>query len=80
MAASGHAMWHDDVSMMSPQGSALLTSAWAHADVSVECLMGQQSVGPTGPHVSLCVLLTGGPHVSVLKKGKKLKKVTVRMG
>ena len=36
MAAPEHATWHDDVSMTSPDGSALLTSAVGPADVSVD--------------------------------------------
>ena len=36
MATPEHATWHDDVSMTSPEGSVLLTSAVGPADVSVD--------------------------------------------
>ena len=36
VAALEHATWHDDVSMTSPGGSELLTSAVGPADVSVD--------------------------------------------
>ena len=51
MAAPEHATWYDDVSMTSPGGSALLTSAVGPADVSVDKVdidWSTESVGSAG--------------------------------
>ena len=69
MAAPECATWHDDVSMTSPGGSSLLTSAVGLTNVSVDRfntghrVVGgvHRSVGPTGQ--SHCEADRLGPHV-----------------
>ena len=82
MAAPEHATWYDDVSMTSPGGSALLTSAVGPADVSVDQVNIDWSIGSVGsvsqwvPKVSLILeTYNWGPRVRVYQKKKKGKRV-----
>ena len=69
MIASGRATWHADVSMMPSRGLALLTSAWPHADISIDRSMVVGQIGPTCQ--SARVADRWSPHVSAQKMKRK---------